>query len=255
MIKEMKIALFIVVLILAFESSPNFGLLVGSNADPAPPFPKQYSSYFRFTIAGSKPDHVFVDLLDEQRVRIDVTGSLNFTVIDDIKTSREYIIYPDGNCICNDHLRNPYVPFIYFPFNLFKGVEPCYNRSGLCNIWDGCHPYEIPPAPFNLQATQTTNEPIFLNFPSIGNITVFFDDYNTTKPPSYIFSLPKSCTVLNCTSTDNNNKNNNHYILSAAEKPFSFGDAGINFFKHKFYSSMFKNNNFVESQKKSKIIC
>jgi len=175
-----------------------FALLIVVYGDPLPPEPSQYTLQLFLTPFAPRGDQLYVDLLKAKKDRIDIPrGSSNYTLINDIELGRSYTIYA-GRCEWKPFERS-YVPFLYFPFRKFLGTEDCWqwphtNNTQLCNQWKGCHPFENPPAPFYLQATQSSNVPVYLDFPSLHNTTLYFKNYNIGAPNSDIFNLPSNCT-------------------------------------------------------------
>jgi len=137
------------------------------------------------------------------RYDIDLPQANPIINIVDYSLNRSYTIL-NTFCYWNSIKNSQNPPYMYFPLSSFLGQQKCRSANGsndgLCNEWHGCHPYDKPPAPYVLQASISSNIPVFLNFPSMFNLTIYLEDFETTAPPSIVFQIPANCTNMDLDS-------------------------------------------------------
>eukprot|EP01130_Rhizamoeba_saxonica_P014336 TRINITY_DN6257_c0_g1_i1.p1 TRINITY_DN6257_c0_g1~~TRINITY_DN6257_c0_g1_i1.p1 ORF type:complete len:216 (-),score=32.27 TRINITY_DN6257_c0_g1_i1:20-667(-) len=184
------ICVFMIVLSVKIGSSTNI------EPELSPPVPELYSTLMYFDKLDSFPNRYFVDLMHQKKTRMDVpiANGGHRTTLSDITNSVKYIWTNPQNCY-KTSLRNPYVPFFYFPNQKYVGKTTCQivNTNQECNVWKGCHPYEIPPAPFVLEAVDGSNVPSLIEFPSINNQTIYFGEFKDEIPSESLFAVPTFC--------------------------------------------------------------
>jgi len=147
-------------------------------------------------IDNSLPDIYYVDLVQTIRTRLDTPNSdkTYLSQIADIDTGYQYNFNEENKKCFWSNLRFPYVPFLFFPNKQFIGSNTCaFDSTKKCNKWKGCHPFENPSAPFFLEATMD-NVPTYINFPSISNMTIYFENYTNQIPNPDILKIPDYCT-------------------------------------------------------------
>lgn len=163
---------------------------------PTPPFFQQYSS---LVVQNGNKRNSFVDLkLGKDRTDfLETNESISLTIIHDYNLNRSYIITKDS-CFWNK-LVTTRIPFLYFPFFRYIGLVNCPNsQSQMCFFFQGCHPYEVPPAPFDLYTNQTNNHPLHLVFPSLPPFPNTFEFYNfyVGPLPNSTFNIPSNCNFI-----------------------------------------------------------
>ncbi|CAF1125308.1 unnamed protein product [Rotaria sordida] len=152
---------------------------------PVPPQPSQYTTSI---ILNGQPAMYYADTT-VKRDRLDESNRNQISIID-FKTYRLYVIL--GEACSWAQIPGKIKPLL--AFSTYDFIGNLTHNNTLCNKWNGCHNYEIPPAPFDYYATVKGNVPMDLNLPTV-DVNIHFSNFTFGPPPPSTFDIPSNCTL------------------------------------------------------------